>query len=289
MAGARAYLRLRWKPWSALASPRLRQVVNRPDPPGDVARDHACEVLDAGGARAVWLDRRRAAAGVLVYVHGGTYITGPETAQWRWFGALCDAAGMAGLLLDYRLAPQHPFPAGLEDCEAAIGALERAGDLDGAWHLVGDSAGGGLALAVSYSRRDRGEAQPRSLVLVSPWLDVTMGNPEARAQRRLDPMLSLQGLSRGAVAYAGARDPRDPLISPLFGDPAGLPPLLVHAGTRELFLWDIREYCRRAREAGADVTYVEVEGGAHDFPLYGARVPEARKALAAQAAFVKAR
>jgi acetyl esterase/lipase len=234
------------------------------------------------GVRGVWLDRARSSAGVIVYLHGGTYITGPEKEQWQWFSRLCRSTAMAGLMVDYDLAPDAAYPVAHDQTIRVLDHL--AGD--SRWFLAGDSAGGGLALGVAYTLRDTGRGRAGGLLLVSPWLDITMSNPEARARHRIDAMLSLRGLSRGAVPYAGESDPRDPHISPLFGDPGGLPPMQVHVGTRELFLWDNRAWARKCREAGVACELIEVEGGFHDFAIAVRMVPEARAALAHQVRFL---
>src|ERR687888_1079397 len=119
MAAARAYARATLKPRLVRAPYEKLQRINRPDPPRGVARRHEVEVADLDGARAVWLDRGRIAAGAIVYTHGGSYITGPQREQWEWFSQLCSSAGMAGLLVDYTLTPQAAYPVALDQAMAA--------------------------------------------------------------------------------------------------------------------------------------------------------------------------
>lgn len=188
---------------------------------------------------------------------------------------------MAGVLVDYALTPKHAFPVALEQ------VLGMVKDLKEPWFLAGDSAGGGLALAAAYRLRSGGETLPRAIVLSSPWLDVTMSNPQARLNQSIDSMLSLRGLARGAEPYAAGADPRDPLISPIFGEPSGLPPMQIHVGTRELFLWDCREWQARCRQSGVPCELIEVPGGFHDFPMAVSLIPEARAAVKRQAKFLR--
>lgn len=281
MTLARGLLRVARKPRGVRASYERLKRRNLPDPPPAVARRHRVETAETGGTRCVWLDQDRAPAGTIAYLHGGSYVTGPERAQWTWFSRLCREAGAAGLLVDYALTPEHAYPVALEQTLAAVPQAP--------WVLAGDSAGGGLALAVAYRLRDEGRPLPAGLLLSSPWLDITMSNPQARANQRIDPMLSLRGLARGAEPYAGTADARDPHLSPLFGDPAGLPPMQIEVGTRELFLWDNRAWAAKCAEAGTACDLVETDGGFHDFALAVGLVPEAAPALRRQAAFARAR
>ena len=284
MSGARLLLRAVAKPRLARATyPKLRSG-DVHDPPRTVARRHATDEVTVGDARGIWLDTDRRAAGVLVYLHGGSYVSGPIAEQWKYLARLCDATGMAGLLVDYRLAPEHPFPSALEETLAILAELDPREP----WFLVGESAGGGLALATAYRLRDEDRQLPRALALTAPWLDVTLTDPHARAYTRRDPSLSRDVLTRLGRAYAGEHDPRDPHISPLFGDPSGLPPALIHVGTRELLLADVRTWGRRCAEAGAECEIVEVPGAFHGFTIV-LGIPEARAALAAQAAFIRRR
>ena len=259
---------------------------NLPEPPAGVAAAHDVERLVVEGARAVWLDKSRADAGVIVYMHGGSYVTGPVKQQWEWFARLCAGAGVAGLLIDYRLTPEYAFPAGLDDALTVIAHVQPA-LRGGGWLLAGDSAGGGLALAIAYRLRNEHRPMPGGLILSSPWLDVTMSNPKVRASESMDAVLTLRTLERGSGAYARGHDPRNPLISPLYGDPAGLPPIIVHTGNREMMVWDIRDWHEKCIQAGVEITYVEQPGGFHGYPMVVAFLPEARRALAQQIDFTR--
>jgi monoterpene epsilon-lactone hydrolase len=259
------------------------KTANMPEPPSDVARRHTVTASSESGVRVVWLDQHHRRDGTILYVHGGSYITGPRKEQWEWFAALCRSTEMAGVLVDYSLAPESAYPVALEQ------VLRVTQTLGTRWYLAGDSAGGGLAIGALYRLRDMACAMPTAIVLSSPWLDVTMADSHARANHRIDPMLSLRGLARAAAAYAAGSDPREPCISPLYGDPAGLPAMQLHVGTRELFLWDCRAWQDRCERAGCACELVEVEGGFHDFAMAVSVLPEARVAVSRQARFILGR
>ncbi len=286
MAAARIVLRATLKPRAARASLAVMREGAALDPPEDVAAAHVVTEGVVAGSRVVWLDRERRDAGVVVFLHGGGYVSGPFPPQWRWVSALIAPLGVAGLVVDYPLAPEHPHPAALD---AATAALRHAACVtDGPCVLAGDSAGGGLAIAVAARLRDEGLPMPASLVLVSPWLDLEMTDEEMLAAAGIDCYVSVPALRRSARAYAPGRDLREPSISPLFGDPAGLPPTLLHVGTHELVLREARAWARRCEEAGTDCRLVVIRGGFHGTPLAGPRFPEARAALREQRAHVVA-
>ena len=289
LAASRLYLRAFIKPRLARMSVAEAKVSNLPDPPEGIADRYACEVVDLGGVRAVWLERARAPGrGAFVLVHGGSFVSGPYRSHWDYVGRMVDATGMAGLVIDYRLAPDHPFPAAVEDCVAAIAAATEIGELaPRRWVMAGDGSGGGLAVAVCSRLRDSGAGVPAGLILVSPELDLALTNPEIAGRERRDPMMSAKAPRLWNAAYVGDHDWRDPLISPIFGDAAGLPPSLAFVGSTEILVPDLRIWCERCRQAGVDVTYMEEPGGFHDFALASPRLPEARRAQEQQAAFIR--
>jgi acetyl esterase/lipase len=193
------------------------------------------------------------------------------------------------LLVDYRLAPEHPFPAGLDDATAVVRQLRADGVLQAdRWALAGDSAGGGMALAVCQRLRDAGEPLPRATLLMSPWLDVTMENPDIAPLAPRDPMICHDATKVGGMVYAWEHDPKDPLVSPAYCDPVGLPPMLIHTGSEEVLTPDIRRFAERVRRAGVDVTYVECHGGFHVYVMAPV-LPEARRAVREQLAFLRER
>lgn len=223
----------------------------------------------------------------VLYLHGGGYCIGsPATAQLL-AAHLSAAAGAPVVVPDYRLAPEHPHPAALDDTEAAWRALAEE---SGAERVVvaGDSAGGGLAVALAQRLRDQGRAVPAALALVSPWLDLAA---DRRADERLvrrDPMLSPAWLEACAAAYAGGRPLTDPGVSPLRGSLAGLPPVLVIAGADDVLVGDADRFVRAARDAGGQVDYIRVPGLWHVYPTQVGLLAEADRAVEHLAAFVEA-
>jgi acetyl esterase/lipase len=210
---------------------------------------------DAGGVRAEWMEmppvnRQR----VFLLLHGGGYVSGSPRTHRKLAAAMSRAAYARVLTPEYRLAPEHPFPAGVKDAVRVYGWLLEQGIAPADIVVGGDSAGGGLALSMLLALREGGAELPRAAVLLSPWTDLTVSSPSYNAHKKLDPSVTRTGLRRAAAHYAGQRDPAEPLLSPLFADLRGLPPLLVHAGGNEVMLDDSRIFAERARGAGVDVT-----------------------------------
>ena len=249
----------------------------------DAVRD-AHSVMDEtiAGVRCTWLDQDRRGNGLIISLHGGGYIVGPGAAHWGWFSALCERTGMAGLLIRYSRAPEAAYPTALNEVLAVVRTLPDD------WHLIGDSAGAGLGVAATMHLRDAGERMPRSMVLSSPWLDITMAHPDEVVNAHIDPMMGIAALDRYARAYAGTADRRDPGLSPLYGDPTGLPPMHITVGTAELFLFEIRDWKASCDAVGTVCDLAETEGAIHDFAIMLSLMPEAREALPAQAAFLAA-
>lgn len=256
-----------------------------PDPPESIRKHHTTEKINIGGALGYWLDREWAAQGILVYLHGGGYTFGPLDFQWEYIAHLSRQANMAAIVIDYKQLPCHPFPAGLNDVITILTALQQAGELSGRWFLIGDSAGGGLALAASYRLKELGAVQPDKIILLSPWLDARMKQAELQYPDAKDPVISLQLVRNIADAYAVGHDLAHPLISPLCGHVAGLPPILLQTGTRELLLADCRAFYQKCHEAGVDIQYEEYPGMFHVFAIMNF-LPEAQKAQQAQLSFI---
>ena len=233
------------------------------------------------GVDCTWINPEDRANGLIVSLHGGRYIVGPGAAHWGWFSTLCRETGQAGLLIRYSRAPEATYPTALNE---VLGAVRT---LDGPWQIIGDSAGGGLALATAFSLRDAGEPLPTAMVLSSPWLDITMAHPEQAANAHIDPMMGIPALDHYARAYAGGTDRRHPHLSPLFGDPTGLPPMLITVGTAELFLFETRDWKAKCDAAGTPCNVIEMDGAIHDFAIMLALMPEAREVLPRQATFLR--
>jgi acetyl esterase/lipase len=237
-----------------------------------------------GGVSGEWVEpESRAAAATLLYLHGGGYIgMSPRTHR-----ALTGGFALRGFRVfaaDYRLAPEHPFPAALDDVAAVWRALRA--QVEGPIFVAGDSAGGGLCAALLLDMRDRGEKSPDAACLFSPWTDLAGTGASLKTNRHRDPMLVADGMQAVAAAYAGAADPRTPLISPVYGDLAGLPPLMIFVGDSEILLDDARRLAERARAAGVAVELRVYPDMPHVWPFLNAILPEGRQALDEAAAFL---
>lgn len=223
-------------------------------------------------------------ARIAVYIHGGGYVAG-ETLD-PLVVTLAHRTGLRILSIDYRLAPEHPFPAGRDDCLAVYRELLRR---FGAHRLVvcGGSAGGGLALSALLAARDAGLPLPSALALLSPWSDLTRSGDSYYANEGRDPVLSWPELQRAAEAYAGDRDPRSPELSPIHADyRSGFPPTLITTGTRDLFLSNCVRLYRRLRQAGVVVDLQIWEGMWHSFEGLTASMPESAEAIEVIAGFL---
>jgi acetyl esterase/lipase len=224
-------------------------------------------------------DPRRARGAAILYVHGGGFCTlGPRSYRSLAARLARDAAADV-YAIEYRLAPEHPYPAAIEDTLAAYAWLVREGYGAERVAFVGDSAGGGLVLAALLRLRDRGEALPAAAALISPWIDLRCSNASFDENERRDPIVERRGLLAWAQAYGGP--------SLHAADLAGLPPLLVCAGSDEVLLDDARDFAERATAAGCSVAGRLYAGLWHIFPAQAGLLPEAADALAELGAFVR--
>lgn len=251
--------------------------------------------VDAGGVPADWLLAPGAAsARRILYLHGGGFSLGSRISHRLLAADIGRAAGCAVLIIDYRLAPEHPYPAALEDAHTAYRWLRGHGP-DGpngpgaasAVFLSGDSAGGGLALSLMLSARDGDEPLPDGAALLSAWTDMALLGESLSSRAALDPMSMGETLARGVADYLAGHDPHDPLVSPLYGELRGLPPLLLQVGDYECLLDDSTRLAERARMADVPVT-LDVEPEAfHVFQSCAALIPEARAAVDRIGAFLR--
>jgi acetyl esterase/lipase len=223
---------------------------------------------------------------VVYYLHGGGYISGSAKSCRPITATLARLAGTRVFGLDYRLAPEHRFPAGLDDAVAGYRWLLSNGIDPRSIAVVGDSAGGGMTLALSLRLRDAGEPLPACLVCLSPWTDMTSESESLAANSERDSMFVAEDIERYAHAYLGDHSRRDPLASPLFADLAGLPPTLIQVGREEVLLDDARNLHAKVQATGGSSElhiYDEVPHGWH----YGAPfLLETREALREVAEFI---
>jgi epsilon-lactone hydrolase len=218
----------------------------------------------------------------VVHFHGGGYCVGSTLTPRSWAAHLSAQTGCQVVLPEYRLAPEHPYPAALDDARAVVAELSGQGELV----VSGDSAGGGLALALLLSLRDEGADLPAGCILLSPWLDLGRDRRAVPDLVRRDVVLTPEWLEACARAYASPAAWAGPLVSPLHAAPAGLPPLLIQAGTDELLAPDAELLAARASAAGVDVTYTRWPRLWHDFVLQPGLLAAADSALAQAAWFL---
>lgn len=248
------------------------------------------EKVTIGAIPAEWITAPGAQAErVIFYLHGGGYCLGSCESHRGLVADLAVAAGARGLLPEYRLAPEHPFPAAIEDAVAAYRWLLQSGVHPSRVVIAGDSAGGGLTLATLVSLRDAGDPLPAAAFLISPWTDLAATGESLRTRAEVDPMLSGSGIPAMASVYLGDRDPKTPLGSPLYAEMKGLPPLLIHVGDEEVLLDDSTRVAERARAAGVDVTIEVWDGMWHVFHQSASHVPEARAAVEKAGGFMRER
>ena len=246
--------------------------------------------VTADGVPAHWVAAPGADAGrVLLFLHGGGYELGSLHSDGDLAARLGRASGMRVLFPEYRLAPEHPFPAAIDDVLAAWRWLRTDQELSASSLAVaGDSAGGGLAVALLVATRDAGEALPAAAVLMSPTVDLTSSGASMTERADQDPISTPAMLRQFASDYLAGADPKNPLASPLFASLSGLPPLLVQVGTADVLLSDSERLAAAAAGAGVDVTLEIGEGLPHVYPLM-LGTPEAAEATEQIGKFLRAR
>jgi acetyl esterase/lipase len=246
--------------------------------------------VSADGVPAEWVAAADARGDrAVLYLHGGGYCIGSLNTHRQLAGDVSRASGARVLLIDYRLAPEHAFPAAVDDATRAYRFLVASGVRPAQTAIAGDSAGGGLTVATLLALRDADGPLPAAGVCLSPWLDLTMSGASMQTKAAVDPMVQRENLQRMAAAYLGATDPKSPLASPLFADLRGLPPLLVHVGTAETLLDDSTAFAERARAAGNDVTLDVWDDMVHVWHAFAFVLPEARQAIERIGAYLRQR
>jgi len=284
--GARIFLKPGTRPGVTIAVRRLRieayeRWVRHP-PPGTATTEHAL-----GGVPGVRIGLPESRPGrCILYLHGGGYVTGSPALYRHITWRIAASARAEVAAIAYRLAPEFPFPAALDDAASAWHALLAEGAEPQNCVIMGDSAGGGLALALALRLRDEGGPLPAAIVALSPWTDLAMTGQSCSADAT-DPMLNFDDLGPLAARYLAGADPRNPYASPLYGDPHGLPPTLLQVGSDEILLDDSTRMAQRLRDAGCKVTLEVWRRMPHVWHAFAPAMPEALRAIARIGAFAQ--
>lgn len=246
--------------------------------------------VSAGGVDAAWIVAPDAAHNrVFLYMHGGGYRVGSVRSHHDLVARISAASGAAGLSIDYRRAPEHRFPAPIEDAVRAYEWLIAEGFTPDRIAFIGDSAGGNLALAAVLALREKGANLPAALALLSPWTDLELRGESYRTRADCDPIHQRAMLAATAAGYLGGADPADPLASPLNADLSGFPPMLIQVGDRETVLDDARNLAAKAQAAGVETQLEVWDGMIHVFQQFPDELSEAREAIANIGAFLRSR
>jgi len=275
------------------------KLVMSPENPRDVARKR----MDAGGDRtpppadvdiqptelagrpALRFTPHAKRPGRLLFLHGGGYCLGSPQSHKVFTARLARVLKLEAVSVDYRMAPEHVFPAGVDDGAAALHAIQT--ESDGPVIISGDSAGGGLSLATLLRHRDQGRPMPDGAYLISPWTDLTASGESTKTRAAADPMLKPDWLSQGAALYLDGADPKQPEASPLFADLSGLPPMLIQVGDQEILRDDSIRFADRLSAAGVPVQCEVWQALWHDFQMFAPILPEADQALERVAAWAE--
>ncbi|WP_194896805.1 alpha/beta hydrolase [Catenulispora pinisilvae] len=225
--------------------------------------------------------------GTILYLHGGSWVLGSPATGFVNTANLVTRTRVAAISLDYRLAPEHPFPAAVDDCLAAYRALLDAGTDPATIVFAGDSAGGGLSVSTCLAARAAGLPQPAAIVAFSPGVDLTRAGASMVTRQDRDPYFTREGFGHTTAMYLGDQDPAQPLLSPaVYADLTGLPPMLLQVGTNELLLDDAVRLAARATEADVDVILDVTAAVPHVFQAFGPALDEAGRALDRAALFI---
>jgi monoterpene epsilon-lactone hydrolase len=272
---------------ASIAERRQRAVIAArlvPNPPPEIARIG----VDAGGVPAEWVLTPLSQPDCYVlYLHGGGYVIGSPSLYRHLTWRLAKAVRARLLAADYRLAPEHPFPAAVDDAVAVYEWLLASGADPRRIAVIGDSAGGGLAFALLLRCRDEGRLPlPAAVVALSPWTDLALTGASLSRNAAADPFLDANGIPPIAECYLDGADPRHPYASPLYGDPTGLPPALIQVGSDEVLHDDATRMADRLAAAGCEVVLEVWPRMPHVWHLFVSMMPEAQRAIARIGAFV---
>jgi acetyl esterase/lipase len=284
----RALIRLNVRNGRSLTLEERRVRIDRRASMAPLPAGTTVEPFEASGVRGEWVY----AAGsrgdrVILYLHGGAFCVGSLRSHRGLIARVCAAAGACALSLDYRLAPEHPFPAALEDALAAYRHLAAGEPGHSRMALCGDSAGANIILSALVMLRDAGDPMPAAAVCISPPTDLTGSSASLRTRARLDPMITMEMVTPLLRAYALNADTADPRLSPLLADLHGLPPLLIHVGSREILHDDSLRFANKASHAGVDVRLEIGRGLWHVWHAAAPWVPEADAAIRRIGSFLR--
>src|SRR4030081_2132243 len=262
----------------------LNELMARIPPPDDVRQGPTT----IGGVSAIEVTAAGADAdAVILYFHGGVYVIGSAATSVPLVAELARRTGARVITLDYRLAPEHPYPAAVDDARDAYRGLLEQGVDPGQIALAGESAGGGLAVATLLALRDAGTPLPSCAFVMSPYADLTLSGDTILDKQAVDPILTPDGLRLRVPDYVAGADASDPHISPVFGDFSGLPPLLIQVGSHEILLSDAVRLAARAATADVAITLEVTPGVPHVFQGFAAVLDEGDAALDRASAFLK--
>jgi acetyl esterase/lipase len=225
----------------------------------------------------------------ILYLHGGAYTAGSPRSHRPLVARIAEAARCVAVAADYRLGPEHRFPAAVEDAVAVYRAMLEAGTDPAQLVVAGDSAGGGLALALALALKSEGLPQPAGFFVISPWVDLTQSGASYRTKADADPMISKAGLDQNALMYVGGLDPRDPLASPVFGDFEGVAPVLIQTGSEEALLSDSLTMADVLAHARVEVRLEVWPEMIHVFHAWSGGLQAARRAIRLAGAWMEDR
>jgi monoterpene epsilon-lactone hydrolase len=255
---------------------------------GKLPADFELSPITINGLPAEWMMPAQAERDkVIFYVHGGGYVLGSIQAHRAIVAKFVKGSGIGAFVFDYRLAPEHTFPAAIDDSLKAYRFLLAEGIRPANIICVGDSAGGGLCLATLLALKDQDIPLPAAAVVLSPWTDLKNTGESFQTKAQVDTITWKEAQTVFSKYYAGDNDPGLPWISPLYGDLHGLPPMLIYVGGDELLLDDSTRFAEKAKDAGVDVTLKVGEGMFHCYPACAPLFPEASQAMAEMCAFIK--
>jgi acetyl esterase/lipase len=276
--------RRRWLAIAARAAGRPRGVEQSDVRAGDVPM-----IRLRSGAAGLVGPQSAAERDAIVFAHGGAFVLGAGTTYAGFAAWLAEVTGADVYLLDYGLAPEHPYPGPHDDLFAAYSAVLELGHRPGRTAIVGDSAGAALAVGTALALPEMDVARPAALVLISPWLDLTLSGASVAENARRDPLLRRSWLEEGGRAHAGGLRRSDPRVSPLFADLGTLPATLIQVGSDEILLDDSIRFSDRAWAAGVEVELQRFDGRWHDFQAHAMTLRASRAALTDIASFLERR